>query len=165
MTRALAMAGALLMMSAAPAPWVLSPDGLGPLKIGMSEAQAAAALGAKLSAADLPDDACEERGVVGMKGLVLMFQQHRLTRISLVRGSRFKTDKGLGYGATETQVRAAYGAALKTEPNAYDDEPALYLTWWSKPGRRGIRYSTDAHRVVQGVDAGDDSIRYIEGCL
>src|SRR4051794_23603985 len=104
MIRTLALAGAVLLIGAAPAPWVLTPDGLGPVKIGMNEAQAQAALGRKLRAADLPDEECEERAVAGFKGLILMFQHHRLTRISIGAGSRFRTDKGLGYGSTEAEV-------------------------------------------------------------
>lgn len=160
----LTAAAALLLCGAAPAPWVLTPDGLGPIRIGMTQRQVRAAIHAGFQVDGAGDEACEEVGIVGVKGVYLMFQKNRLTSIALGEGSRLATDKGLHVGSTEQAVRAAYRWDLRIKPHAYNAPPAYYLTAWDKARHRGVKYSTDSNRVVESIAAGDESIQYIEGC-
>jgi len=166
-------AGVLLCAAAAKAPLVLTADGLGGARIGMTEVAAGKALGIKLSGRmppDAPNDdvfdwkSCHETELPGLKGVFLMVEDGRVTRIGLGEGATVRTDKGLGVGSTERQVRAAYGSALKVEAHAYEDAPAHYLTFKDRKSGRGIKYSTDAKGIVNEIDAGGASIEYIEGC-
>jgi hypothetical protein len=154
--------------SAAP---VLTSEGYGPVRIGMREAQARAVLGPDVrddtkdsAAAGMDTAACHHIWVgAEPKDVVYMVEAGRVTRIT-VTGGGVKTGEGLALGATEAAVRAAYGDRLEVEPHAYVEAPAKYLTAWTVPERRGVRYETDFEGLVSGIHAGGPSIRYIEGC-
>ena len=156
---------ALLAAAAAAQAWPLTPNGWGPVKIGMTRAEVERVLHVRLEGEPIEDEkSCVELVPAGPdQGLWFMFQDYRLTRISIGAPSKVAA-RGLGIGATAAQVRRAYGRALKAEPHYYEDLPAEYLTFWTVPGKRGVRFETDARRRVQTIHAGDDSIQYVEGC-
>jgi len=158
---------ALMTLSAQAAVPPLTPDGWGKLRIGMREAAAVRSF--KLTAArtaEFSSDACRElRFPTGGPALTVMAEKGRITRISTFRKSPIQTDRGLGVGSREAQVRKAYGARLEVTPHKYVDAPARYLTYWAKPAARGVRYETDEKKVVTRVHVGGPSIEYVEGCL
>jgi hypothetical protein len=160
---------ALIAAAAATQPnWTLTPNGLGPVHIGMTRAQVEHALHSRLKANYPPDseaDCTEMSPVRSYRGLILLFENRRLSRISLVKPSRIATVKGIRVGATDRQVQQAYGMRIRAEPNHYEDPPAQYLTVWTDAGKRGLRFETDEHRRVYAIHAGTGSIQYIEGCL
>ncbi|HEX8513996.1 MAG TPA: hypothetical protein VF688_12935 [Allosphingosinicella sp.] len=182
-------AGAAHLSGAGPAPPktppapaaepVLTAEGFGPLHIGMTRAEVVKALGEDddPEAVGGPDPAsCDEfRPARAPEGMLVMIEEGRLTRISLIDGAKVKTDRGLGLGATAAAVRAAYGPALQAEPHKYEEAPAQYLSAWAKdPPKderspapataRGIVYAVGAKGVVQSISAGGPSILYVEGC-
>jgi hypothetical protein len=153
--------------AAAPPPqWRLTVDGLGPVRIGMTRKQVEAALHTRLKGEPIEDEkSCIEMVPVGRdQGLWFMFEEYKLTRISIGQPSRVTTAKGIGVGASADQVKRAYGRRLKIEPHHYEDRPAEYLTYWTVPGKRGVRFETDGKRRVQTIHAGTSSIEYVEGC-
>jgi hypothetical protein len=160
---------ALLLIAAAPVSppaWHLTVDGLGPVRIGMNRAQVESALHATLKGEALDDEeSCIEMVPEGPdQGLWFMFEGYKLTRISIGEPSKVKTPRGMGIGSSADAVRRAYGRGLKVEPHHYEDLPSEYLTFWTVPGKRGVRFETDSKRRVQTIHAGTDSIRYVEGC-
>jgi hypothetical protein len=166
----IAAAGALLLGAAAPpaerAGWRLTPDGLGPLRIGMSRAQVQRIAGAPLLGEEYTEGCIEMQAERGWDGIWFMFEEGRLTRISLGGPeSGIATPRGIAVGATEAEVRRAYGASLESEEHTYQEAPALYLTHWTVPDRRGVRFETNGERRVETIHAGGPSIRYVEGCL
>jgi hypothetical protein len=163
----------------APAQPVLTAEGFGPLRIGMTRAELVAALGedSDPGAVGGPEpESCDEfRPARAPEGLLAMIELGRLTRISLGDGAKVKTDRGLGVGDTAAAVRSAYGNALRTGPHKYESAPAEYLTVWAKDGpkdeksevparARGIVYEVGGEGIVQAVSAGGPSILYVEGC-
>jgi hypothetical protein len=165
--------------SAAPAAQVLTAEGFGPLRIGMSRAEVVQALGedSDPQAVGGPDpESCDQfRPVRAPEGMLVMIEEGRLTSVSLIDGSGVRTDRGLGLGATAAEVRAAYGKALQAGSHKYEERPAEYLTTWAKDGpggeeyetaptARGIRYEVGAKGRVQAIHAGGPSIQYVEGC-
>ena len=151
-----------VMSAAAP----LTADGWGGLKIGMREADAVRRFGLKVP----PDDGvnstdCRQLFMRGRSGILVMTEKGRVTRITIFGTSQLKTDRGLGVGASEADVRRAYGAGLKIEPSAYDEEPAHYLTAWTASAGRGVRFETGPNRRVERIHVGDEAIEYVEGCL
>ncbi len=157
------------VLGAAPAPgsWPVTPNGWGPVKIGMTRAQVARALGAPLRGEAIESvDICVEQSAQGaaFSGVVFMFENRRLTRISAGSRSRLRTPAGIRVGATAAQVRRAYGRNLQAEPHHYIGRPAEYLTYWTVPGKRGVRFETSESRRVERIHAGGPSIQYVEGC-
>ncbi len=147
------------------APWVITPDGMGPLKIGMTVSEASKVLGTKLTIDPHDSDAvgCSELDIPYMPGAGMIFENRRLTRVEIFKASRLRTALGIGIGSTEAEVKAKY-APIDDEPQAYDELPAKDLTWWVTKGERGIRFQTDVKRRVDAIFAGTSAITYLEGC-
>lgn len=156
----------------------LTAEGYGPLRIGMTRAEIEAAMGEDSdpdSVGGPEPERCDQfRPARAPEGLLVMVEDGRLTRISLTRGARIETDRGLGLGAAAAAVRAAYGPALVAMPHEYQDPPAEYLTAWSlgrpapdvaDPAARGLRYEIGEDGKVETIHAGGPSIQYVEGCL
>jgi hypothetical protein len=121
-----------------------------------------------------PEQCDQYRPARAPEGLLIMVEQGRLTRISLIRDSAIKTDRDLGLGATPAAVRAAYGDRLQASAHKYGEPPQEYLTVWAEgggpadrivpPHSRGIRYEVDGAGKVGAIHAGGPSITYVEGC-
>jgi hypothetical protein len=144
----------------------LTPDGWGKARIGMSRSQVEAAIGAKLEGEALDDEySCIDMKPVGEdQGIWFMFEEYKLSRISVGEPSKVTTPRGIGIGASADEVRAAYGSKLQIQPHYYEDLPSEYLTYWTQPKKRGVRFETDSKRRVQSIHAGGPSIEYVEGC-
>jgi hypothetical protein len=158
---------------------VLTPQGLGPLRIGMSRAEVVKTLGedSDPDAVGGPDpESCDEfRPARAPKGMLVMIEAGRLTRISVTEGTGVTTDRSLAVGAPASAVRAAYGDTLRSGPHKYEAPPAGYLTAWATDApkdergpapttARGIRYEVGTDGKVKSVSAGGPSIEYVEGC-
>lgn len=161
------------LIKADPGPAALTAQGWGPLCIGMTLAEVERALGKDANpeaAGGAEPEQCDQfRPARAPAGLIVMIQQGRLTRLSLVDGSPLRTDRGLGPRSTAAAVRRVYGPAISADSHKYVDAPAEYLTWWAGgksegPAARGIRYEIGADGHVSSVHAGDPSILYVEGC-
>jgi hypothetical protein len=158
---------------------VLTAEGFGPLRIGMSRAELVEALGEDRNpeAVGGPDpERCDEfRPARAPEGMLVMIEEGRLSRISLVAGAKVATDRGLTVGAAAAAVRDAYGNALKSGPHKYEGRPAAYFTVWATKGpkadqyeaaptARGILYEVGTTGLVKAIHAGGPSIQYVEGC-
>jgi hypothetical protein len=146
---------------------VLTANGWGRLRIGMSERQAVRLFHMKIPRSDdgVSSFECRELDVPGHPGVSVMAERGIITRITVWDSGGPRTDRGLGIGATEADLRRAYGKGLEVHTAAYDEEPAHDLTFWTVRHRRGIQYGTDQQGRVTRIHAGGKSILYIEGCL
>lgn len=130
----------------------------------MSETDAASVLGASVQGVTGEGADCHFIGIgAPPRPVQYMINSGRLTRITLDDAS-IRTDRSLAVGATAAEVRAAYGGQLEAEPHKYVDAPAEYLTVWTKPEVRGIRYVVGSDGRVEQIHAGDETIRLVEGC-
>jgi hypothetical protein len=161
---AIASAGADTAALAQPS-GVLTPQGYGPLHVGMTWAQARRAVPGLRYGETLGDGStCHEASTPRMPGVFGMFVDGRLVRVSLSSPSRVGTARGIHIGSTEAQVRAAYRGLYRDEPHQYEGPQGRYLTVWTVRGRSGIRFETDMHHHVQTIHGGGDAIQYVEGC-
>ncbi len=160
---------------------ILTSEGWGPLRIGMTRAEIEAALGpdANPDAVGGPDpEQCEQfRPVRAPEGMLLMLEDQKLARISLSGNRDIKTPQGFGVGDSAARIKQALGSRIEIEPHKYADAPAEYLTFWNgaaakgdrdyvdDPAARGIRYEINPDGTVGIVHAGNDAIQYVEGCL
>lgn len=149
-----------------PETWPLTPDGYGPVRIGMTRADVGIALGSPLEGEPLDDETLciELQAARGYEGLTFMFRDGRLARISVGAPSRVVTPRGIGVGADADQVRRAYGRGLTRQAHFYEGLPSEYLTFWVRPRLRGIRFETDSGRRVTVIHAGNRAIELAEGC-
>lgn len=152
---------------------LLTPDGWGPLRIGMTRAEVEAAAGpdANPGLVGGPEpEACDEFRPEGAPaGMLLMVERDTLTRITVMRNAPVRTQAGLGVGDSAAAVVRAYGSAAEVTPHKYLAAPASYITVWESGPEtvrpRGLVYVTGLGETVTHVHAGGPSIRYVEGCL
>ena len=81
---------AALLAAANPAqpPWQLSVEGFGPVRIGMSAPEAAQALATDLKGEPIESgEICVEKVAANFPGVRFMFENGRLTRISVAKAS------------------------------------------------------------------------------
>jgi hypothetical protein len=145
---------------------MLTPDGYGPVRIGMSEAEVSAALGGAVQGVTGAEGDCHILTSASdpQRNLYYMIERGRLVRITAQNQSAVRTGRGIGLGARASDVRKAYGPTLVVEPHKYVEAPAAYLTYWAKPGERGISFETDRQEIVREIHAGGPEIQYVEGC-
>jgi hypothetical protein len=157
----------------APAIPILNVDGLAPLRIGMTLAEVTAAAGpdAQPDAVGGPDPAaCDEfRPERAPPGTLVMMENGRLTRVSLIRGSTVKTDRGFALGDAAPAIKTAYGAEAEVTPHKYVGAPAEYITIQTRIGRteaqnRWLVYEIGEDGRVQTIRTGGASVHYVEGC-
>lgn len=158
---------------AEPTAALLTPDGWGPLRIGMSRAEVVAAAGEDAN----PDavggaepDRCDEfRPRNAPAGILVMVESGILTRISVSKNPEISTPEGLHVGDRGSSVLAEYGSRARVDPHQYWEPPAKYITVWqqasSEADRRGIRYEIDSAGEIAHLRAGGPSIEYVEGCV
>lgn len=169
--------------AAAPAPAtapVLTPEGWGPVRVAMSEAQALEALGDGWR----PDEgsgeptACHFLRSGAQSPVVLMVENGRVSRITVQAtddpaAATPRTERGVGLEATEAEVRAAY-TGVREEPDRYDPS-VKSLYWWSAGApsgdeyvqnemARGLRFEIGRGGRVTAIHAGGPSIQLAEGC-
>lgn len=164
---------------AAPAadPNILTADGLGAARIGMSKADLVAAWGDRANpnlVGGAEPEVCDQfHPTRAPDGVNVMIQDGKLTRITLMRDAKIKTDRGFGLGDTAMAIKQAYGGSIFAQPHKYQDAPAEDLFAWAKggssayvtdPSARGVRYEIGSDGKVMMVHAGDPSIQLVEGC-
>jgi hypothetical protein len=154
---------AILGQAAAAGPaWRLSTDGFGPLKVGMSFAQAHK-LAPRLKATParlLATEGCDQLALPGHPGVALMFVDGALARVDLFQPGP-RTTRGVQPGDRVKQAMQAY-PGLSAEPNKYD-ENERYLT--ERSGDGAIRFETRQGRVDKIYAGRWAQVQYVEGCL
>lgn len=152
---------------------VLTANGFGPLRIGMTRAEVEAAMGADsnpgaVGGAD--PAACDIfHPANAPEGLQVMIENGVLTHVRLIRASTVTTDRGFKIGDAAATVKTAYGASAEVIPHKYVEAPAEYVTVWSgadhtSAAARGIKYEIGQDGNVQSIAGGGPSISYVEGC-
>lgn len=143
----------------------LTAYGRDPVRVGMDEREALAALGLTVPPATATER--ENCRVVSPEPnpqrLYVMLEDGRVARVSVYGDSAIRTREGLGVGSTAAQVRAIYGEDLQEAPHEYV-AGGRDLTWWASQGSAGLRFETDASGRVTSMHGGGPAIAYSEGC-
>jgi hypothetical protein len=151
---------------------ILTPDGLGPMQIGMTAKELQAVLRQKLEFDVAPTDA-SACGTVSTNrsqalGVSFTLDDRRVIRISvdfIGKGSPspVRTEAGIGLNSTEDEVKQAYGDRLVVKPHPYD--PSWHYFVVDSPDHsRAIVFETNGTKVIH-IRAGDyPSIIQPDGC-
>ena len=140
--------------------------GLGPVRVGMTVAEAAAALGVELEPATAPTPACTLYAPAsGWEGVAFLVANGVVARVDVTAGAT-ATAEGLALGQSETEAQQRYGDRLRVS----DHDLLLgghYLTL--VPTARedaGFRLvvETDGHRVTALRAGRLPEVELTEGC-
>jgi len=165
---------------AAPDADVLTAQGYGPLRVGMTRAEVVTALGDDSDPASVggaEPEVCDQwRPARAPAGVLVMIENGVLSRISVAAPATLKTDRGFGVGDTAAAIKAAYGPLAVAQPHKYSSPPAEDIFVWQvgapatageyvqDTAARGIRYEIGDDGKVKIVHVGGPSIQLAEGC-
>ncbi|MEO6627397.1 MAG: hypothetical protein ABIP03_02375 [Aquihabitans sp.] len=144
----------------------LTLRGLGPVRIGMTVAEASAAAGTTLVQKGVPGESCAY-GIPegGPEGVAFMFLSGRLARVD-VNSPGIKTLSGAAVGDSEAAVQALYAGQLQVSPHKY--VPAgSYLTLVpadAADAELRLIFETDGSKVTRFRAGSQPGVSYIEGC-
>lgn len=144
-----------------PAQTMLTPSALGTLTVG-HEVPTGSKWGERFE--QIPGD-CRTISSPEFPGAHAIVEQGIVRRITVGERSDLKLASGVGIGATEAQVRAAYPQFVE-EPHKYVAAPGKYLTSPdAAAGGPALRFEIGADRKVSLIHAGTMPVLgYVEGC-
>ena len=161
---ALAALGLLASAAGVAADRRLAMQRFGPVRVGMTVREAAAAAGWTPSGGGAGADSPECRFVsfAEAPGVRFLVEGGRIRRADLAGGSR-ATLSGLRIGDAEARAREIYGARVAATPHKYL-EGGRYLTWKSSDGRFALVLESDGEKIVAIRAGARPAAEYVEGC-
>ena len=148
--------------TAAADPWMVGPQGAGPVRIGMTMEQLRAALGLERGG---PAGECEYVTPTGApKGLTVMVADGHVVRLDVAQDSAASTSVGVHPGDREKRVRKLLGPDIEVTPHKYVEgghymsapTDANETTWWV--------VETDGRRVTAVRMGVKPQVDWVEGC-
>lgn len=142
----------------------LTFTGIGPIRVGMTEAQARGALAQKLERTDF-EEGCSYL-TPRTKGIAFMLLDSRIARVDISEGA-WLTAEGAGIGTSEAEVRRLY-PQVRIEPHPYLDEGQGYYFRVTAADLKLKRYELlfeTERKAVTSFRAGlKSAVSLIEGC-
>ncbi|HEX5870508.1 MAG TPA: hypothetical protein VFY65_08835 [Longimicrobium sp.] len=150
--------------------WTLRHDGMGPLRVGMTAAEAEAALGNFVlvpfnPGAPVDSMACGyARSDRLPEGVMVMMEGARVVRLDVVRGD-VTTAEGARIGDSEARIQQLYPGRVTVGPHKYTD--GHYLT--VRPAEASdtthlIVFETDGQKVLRYRGGQKPQVEYVESC-
>jgi len=145
--------------------WALRADGVGPVKVGMTVAQADSALNGGLDSTTGLEACDYVRPRQGPEGLSLMVVDGRIARVDVVDSARVPTTAGVMPGESEARVREAYPGA-RVQPHKYDDRGHYFVVIPGAPSDtlHRIVFETDGTKVTRMRGGLFPAVEFVEGC-
>ena len=140
--------------------------GIGPVRVGMTLAEASAAAGKPIVAKPAPSPECGHADPEGgPEGVSFMVVSDHIARVDVASGP-VKTLSGAGIGDTEAQVQAKYGNKLEVSPHKYVPEGHYLTLVPTDPADAGFRliFETDGTKVTRFRAGKQPEASYVEGC-
>lgn len=154
---------------AAPAPaptaaWTVTSSGIGPLRAGMTVAEANKAVGGGFSSPTGADPACSyAKFAQAPNGVAVMLANNKIARVE-VRSGTTATADGARIGDSEAKINSLYKGQVTATPHKYISG-GHYLTVTPADGsQNGIVFETDG-KVVKEYRAGAlPAVQLVERC-
>jgi hypothetical protein len=139
--------------------------GIGPVRVGMTPAQASKARGEPLvpAAGMAGSDTCELMHFATNPTLLFMVEAGHVVRVETADAS-YHTSSGVAVGDTEEHALQRYRGGVETAVHHYN-EKGHYLTVRSKDKRSAVVLETDGTRVVYIRAGRVPAAEYVERCL
>jgi hypothetical protein len=150
------------------APWMVTPRGVGPVRVGMLASEASAALRKPLV---MPNEAtagghCTYATWQGAPaGVTLMIENGRVERVD-VDSATIPTAAGVRVGDSEESVRSAYAERVTTTPHKYDPSGHNLTVTPASTADSMFRivFETNGQRVMRFRAGRLPAVQYVEGC-
>ena len=144
--------------------WLVRPEGVGPIKIGMTPRELSSVLQQSIQVPTSGDEKdCFYFEPKDHPGLSVMILHKRVGRVDIAN-SQFSTAEGVRIGDSEEHARKVYGSGLKVEPHHYDAPEGHYLTILSAQHRLGVRFETYNGKITSYYAGTSEAISLVEGC-
>jgi len=145
--------------------FTIAPDSYGPLRVGMTVAQAASALGGGFAAPKGYSGGCGYAVLVkAPTGLAVMLNDGKIARFEIRKGG-IKTADGARIGDSETRIKSLYAGRVTSTPHKYVTG-GHYLTVappGSDTGNR-IVFETDGSKVTEYRSGKTPEVEQVERC-
>jgi len=145
--------------------WALRADGVGPVKVGMTVAEADQALPGGLDNTTGLEACDYVRPKQGPGGVSLMVVDGRIARVDVVDSARVPTTAGVMPGESEARVREAY-PGVRVQPHKYDDRGHYMVVIPGAPSDtlHRIVFETDGAKVTRMRGGLFPAVEFVEGC-
>jgi hypothetical protein len=143
--------------------WAVRLDGAGPIRYGMSVADAAAAAGDSI---EVPpsSEACAYLRLQGMPdGLQFMVERGRIVRGDVTTGT-LPTAHGARIGMAESEVQSLYGHTLESRPHKYDTAGRYLVLVPADGDSLRLVLETDGRVITRYRTGLLPAAEYVEGC-
>ena len=145
-----------------PPQWVVRPDGIGPLQVGVPLATASRTLGEELR---VTQAGCDHVNPTKMpEGILLMVIDDTVARVE-IDSAGIRTTEGAQVGDSESRVLELYGARARIEPHKYTYPDGHYVVV-TPPGDTLHRliFETLKGRVTTYRAGRVPAVQLVEGC-
>jgi hypothetical protein len=147
-----------------PVTWEVTADGIGPIKAGMTIAEANDAANTALVASG-SGECFYVRTKDGPEGVSFMVENGKITRVDVADNRDVKTFEGAGIGDTESRILTLYPQQVTVQPHKYTTGHYLIVTPGDVQGARTrIVFETDGKLVTRFRSGLEPSVEYVEGC-
>lgn len=146
--------------------WEATLLGVGPVKLGMTLAQAEQAMGRKLVTTWPEADSAEcayYSTQPEIEGLLFMTALGKIVRYD-VRNPSVRARSGIAVGDPVQKARAAYGDQLQVSSHRYTGPEESYLKLWSNGRKTAIRFETLKGKIDRFYAGFAEQAQYVEGC-
>jgi hypothetical protein len=145
--------------------WTVSPRGIGQISAGMTLDEANAATGNALIVPPTLQECDWVRVKDAPKGLLLMVEGGKITRVNIDDSSTIATTNGAKVGDTEAQIELLFAGQVEVQPHKYTDGHYLVVTPVD-PAEKDYRivFETDGKKVLRYRSGLVPSVQYVEGC-
>lgn len=144
--------------------FTIAPDSYGPLRVGMTVAEAASAMGGGFGAPRGYAGGCGYAALTKPPaGLAVMLQDGRIARFE-VRSGGITTAEGARIGDTEARIKSLYGSGVAATPHKYL-QGGHYLTETPSAGSSNrIVFETDGSKVTEFRSGRVPEVEQVERC-
>lgn len=155
--------GGSAVQTTGPEGWRITATGFGPLKVGQSVAEAAAAVGGSFAVAAGASPECSyAEWASAPEGVRVMLVNDTVARVD-VTSTTVSTEQGAKVGDNEGRINSLYATKVLMMPHKYTTGKYMVITQPEDTLHR-IVFETDGQQVTQYRAGREPEVQWVEGC-